>query len=190
MAEKSLGFWGTTLSGLAVLAVPAALAAFWPNNEFAIWIVRSMKAAWAGVVTVVSSIWQTANAPVPLWAFVVLGVLCAWLWTKRARPPSAPPLSKHHNALLELIAAADGQTVKHDIAAETLDLRRLIIDSLAEDLHRHGLLETVHGLGYVGLRLSGTGREHVLQHSLMGDLALVERLRKVQRSHSLDWMAR
>jgi hypothetical protein len=195
MAEKSLGVFGTTVaaivSGLAVAGLLALFTYIWPGTEAAAAIVSCAKAAWAAAVWAAVEIGRVFTAPVPLWAFLLLGALCAWLWTRRIRTPSGlPELNGHHRALLELIAVADGRVISHQIAAETLNLRQLIIDLLADELVRHQLIKAFYSNEGRGIGLSDAGRNFVLQNSLMGSEALALRLHEVQQSHKYDWMAR
>ncbi len=180
MAEKSLGVLGTTvatvLGGLVLTGTLALFAYIWPGTEAAAAIVGAGKTAGAAAASAAAATWRFFAAPVPLWAFLLLGAFCGWLWTKRERRS----LTDQHRELIEMIAVADGGFLELEVVAIAMNLRRLVVESLYEQLHAQGLATRM----MTSLQLTSRGRSYAMRHSLLGGAPQIEKLRAAYQRHT------
>jgi hypothetical protein len=181
MTEKGMGVTRTVLAtviGAALVGAAATLFAYFlPGNELAIAMFGVAKWAWAGVVYVATRAWHLINAPVPLWAFVLLGLLCVQLWRRRARPPGTSTISEYGRSLVEVLATADGNPLELDVLAITLGWARIGVETLADELRSINIVEIIYGYGGTVFTLTTAGKRYALAERLTGTEALRTKLR-------------
>jgi len=197
MAEKSLGVLGTTIAtavgGLVIVGVTALFAYLWPNNEAAASIVHSGKAMWSWIGSAASAVWGVVSYPLPAWLAVLVVAACVWGLTREgqeSRPEDLAPakLPDGGTKVLELLIVADGQSLFVEVVARALGVRRLRVESIAEQLHALGLLLSTRQAGDGMLQLSAAGRDYAFAHRLEGDDAMSEDLKIAIRSTRTIWM--
>lgn len=93
-------------------------------------------------------------------------------------------LTDPEDRLIELLAVADGAFVHVAVIAEVLNTRKLAVESVSERLTQFGLL--IDSLGPSGtlLKLSPRGRDYALEHKIIGDQSLADRLHEVAMDRS------
>jgi len=182
MAEKSLGVWGTIVSGVVVAVVVAAGTAvsgyLWPNTEAGAAIVRGVQAMRDGLRAGLAAVWRAITFQVPIPAgglaltALVFTLVCWWLWVRGARPPAPGlprELSANERSFLEILAAADGESLAYEVVIRHLNKRRLEVDQLADMLTYRGLITgEARAFGGANVSLTPQGRDYVLSHSLLG----------------------
>lgn len=188
VTEKSIGVVGTvvaTIIGAAIIGLGSALFAYLaPGNEAAVEIVGAVKTAGSGIARAAAAVWRFVNAPVPLWAFAALAVLCVRLWTRRAKAPEPIKVDAIGRSLIEVLGTADGNAVHIDIVANTLDWPRIQVETVANDLAAVDLVNGYHNYSGLALELTGPGKRFALAERLTGTEALRERLQRATRLQS------
>lgn len=171
MAEKSLGFWGTTISGVIAALAGAGL----------LWVIPDAW-QWSTAKLSVLAAWLSQPVAVPLWAVVLLALCAAiicWQFVAAIRGPSTtapttvdeaipePPLSGTEQQVFQFLVAIDGKWVEFEDLAHRCRLTNIILTHTLEKLDARNFIDHARNSFGPKIALSREGREYAIHAGMV-----------------------
>lgn len=171
MAEKSLGVGGSAAATIVSTAAIGLFTFLFPNNIAAEWIIATAKRVWHAIGSFIAY-------PIPLGMAITVFALVEisrrvlrTVMSVETKPEALPAdfkLSQSDGLLLDMMMAADGDSVTLDVLANAMQMKRLQVQKIAEPMLAATLLR-LNPYGGNLLSLTPKGRDLAFEHGYTGE---------------------